>query len=48
MEATAYSFYDYPKLWDEYREVYHNYQMQTIPHLIAAKPDFVSRPHPGR
>ncbi len=41
MEATAYSFYDYPKLWDEYREVYHNYQMQTIPHLIAAKPNFV-------
>jgi uroporphyrinogen decarboxylase len=41
MEATTYSFYDYPRLWDQYREVYHDYMMKVVRHQIAVKPDFI-------
>jgi uroporphyrinogen decarboxylase len=41
MEATAYSFYDYPALWEQYREVYHEYQLDLVRRQIAARPDFV-------
>jgi len=42
LEQVAYTWFDHPGRWDEYRERYHQYMLALLDFTLAAQPDFVT------